>query len=746
MEERRLSTWVTLLALLIGIALPGAIARDHLGLGQPMEAHPATAPRGPRGLATIPVVESPEAGPGKGWIADRLLDGGSYAARSPSIDTDPSGFLHATWLHDMTGTGNWLVLYSVSKDRGATWAQPVAISGNTNPDSGPEIAVSPIDGRIYVAYAIDVTGTSTVLVAYSDNGAAWTRIPVLESAFGEFGNLDVAFGYAEPPIPPGYNVYVAFDEELSSGGRILHVNQSQDRGASYASSLCLGCISDGNAYGYPALVYQRGPGQGGNATFRPDTMFLAYVAGASPNLGTVYLTWSTDYGATWEAAVSVQASEGFEVQSTAIAASFDGDTLAVAWQRDDPGDTRIRYALQADPNNPTGQWVRGTFDNPGEDDLGPRLAVAGEGTNNRTIGGNFHLVWTVGGPEWHLEYTMRPTNLADPWSSPQIVSDPTGKASVEFSRKGLTTNFWAGVWYPAVVWTDFRNLPPYDIYFTTPGSRVTVGPMAPGPSFEVDGATYTSSRVFNWSAGVQHSLGAPSPQQSGEDTRYAWLSWSDGGPQSHLITATETDTVYRLNFDTQYLFRVDTSPGGLLKEVDGASSTIPLTSWAIAGSDHIIGVPSPQAAESGKRYVWTAWSDGGNQNHIITMTAPRMLIATFVTQYLVTIETSPQGLHFEADGETYQSPSSFWWNASSIHTILVVDVQGELGFVEWSDGGAIAHSVTVNRTETILATFGPRESTVPLLFWLSVPAAAIIVQAILTRKPRKPGPTRREKI
>jgi hypothetical protein len=47
--------------------------------------------------------------------------------------------------------------------------------------------------------------------------------------------------------------------------------------------------------------------------------------------------------------------------------------------------------------------------------------------------------------------------------------------------------------------------------------------------------------------GSANSVSAPSPQQFNKST-YFFASWSDGGPQSHTITAPAVNTTYTATY------------------------------------------------------------------------------------------------------------------------------------------------------------------------------------------------------
>ena len=67
---------------------------------------------------------------------------------------------------------------------------------------------------------------------------------------------------------------------------------------------------------------------------------------------------------------------------------------------------------------------------------------------------------------------------------------------------------------------------------------------------EVDGETYTAPHSFDWAPGTSHTIGTPAPQKiPGADYfRYLFAKWSDGGAQSHSVTASSETTVFIANF------------------------------------------------------------------------------------------------------------------------------------------------------------------------------------------------------
>jgi len=83
----------------------------------------------------------------------------------------------------------------------------------------------------------------------------------------------------------------------------------------------------------------------------------------------------------------------------------------------------------------------------------------------------------------------------------------------------------------------------------------------------------------------------------------------------------------------------------------------------------------------------------------------------------VTIATDPAGLTIRVDGTDYSAPHTFSWTPGTSHSIAVTSPQTGAGgryyaFTSWSDGGALAHSITVPAgAATYTAAFQPVVTT-----------------------------------
>jgi thermolysin len=110
---------------------------------------------------------------------------------------------------------------------------------------------------------------------------------------------------------------------------------------------------------------------------------------------------------------------------------------------------------------------------------------------------------------------------------------------------------------------------------------------------------------------------------------------------------------------------------------------------------------------SGTSYFYRvrAYNTGGTSGNSGTVT-----VATSANTIQVTLQTNPAGRSLTVDGTTYTSSQTFTWVSGSSHTIATTSPQnGSSGtrFVwsNWSDGGAISHSVAPTGNVTYTANF-----------------------------------------
>jgi len=110
-------------------------------------------------------------------------------------------------------------------------------------------------------------------------------------------------------------------------------------------------------------------------------------------------------------------------------------------------------------------------------------------------------------------------------------------------------------------------------------------------------------------------------------------------------------------------------------------------------------------------YVWSNWSDGLGQSHILTCTGPETLTAYFKLQYRVTMLTSPNGLLLDVDGILRTTPYEPWWDDGSVHTLGapspqdIIPGSSRYDWRTWNDAGARYHDIAITGADTYIASF-----------------------------------------
>jgi concanavalin A-like lectin/glucanase superfamily protein/List-Bact-rpt repeat protein/flagellar hook capping protein FlgD len=232
--------------------------------------------------------------------------------------------------------------------------------------------------------------------------------------------------------------------------------------------------------------------------------------------------------------------------------------------------------------------------------------------------------------------------------------------------------------------------------------QVTVQTNPASLSITVDGVSYTAGQTFTWSYGSDHTIGTTTPQGGAPGIRYVWNSWSDGGAITHTVAPT-TDLTFTASFTTQYYLTMNSDPNGTVS---------PASNWFNAG------LPVAITATPLTHYHFALWSGSGSGSYSgtsnpgsVTMNGPVTETASFAhDQVQVTIQTDPAGISFTFDGVTYSSSQVLTVELGSTHTLSTTTPQsGGLGIQylwnNWSDGGALSHTITPGSNLTFTATF-----------------------------------------
>ncbi|RPJ05334.1 MAG: hypothetical protein EHM36_08440, partial [Deltaproteobacteria bacterium] len=129
----------------------------------------------------------------------------------------------------------------------------------------------------------------------------------------------------------------------------------------------------------------------------------------------------------------------------------------------------------------------------------------------------------------------------------------------------------------------------------------------------IDGVMYTTPVGFEWSPGSTHTIEGMSPQDNGMGTRYVFGLWSDGGAQSHTVTAPSSPYTCTGSFTIQYRLVTTVEPAGSGEVVPGG------TGWYGAGQ----GVGVEARPNAGYRFRgWGGDITGTQSPTTVTLNGP----------------------------------------------------------------------------------------------------------------------------
>lgn len=260
-------------------------------------------------------------------------------------------------------------------------------------------------------------------------------------------------------------------------------------------------------------------------------------------------------------------------------------------------------------------------------------------------------------------------------------NDPDGEANQELNFPVITSAVYNG--------TQTNITGTIDIDSSPSSATVELFQAQADPSGYGEGQTY---------------LGAAIPDAMGN-----WTATVTGIVSGNDVTATTTDTYgntseFCQNAVVTVGITITTSPGGLGITVDGIGYTASQTFYWVAGSQHTIGVWSPQPGGTGIQYVFNNWSDGLNQTHTIVVPSnPATYTAYFTTQYLLTTAVNPSG-----GGSVAASPTGPWYNSGTVVTVTANPSGNNYSFSHWTgslSGSNNPDQLTMNSPMSVTAHF-----------------------------------------
>jgi len=197
-----------------------------------------------------------------------------------------------------------------------------------------------------------------------------------------------------------------------------------------------------------------------------------------------------------------------------------------------------------------------------------------------------------------------------------------------------------------------------------------------------------SPTVIPVAPNAAYSLSTTSPQAVAAGTQVVWVSWSDGGAQTHDVSVGTSPVSIIGTFKTQYLLTTSASPAA-----DGTVS--PASGYVDAGI-----VTVTETANAG--FIFANWSGGtcsGSAGCSFLMNGPKTVTANFTLAVVSVTVNVPAGVQFSLNGVVHTGtttvnlpPGSYPLSTPSPQSTGPLS---QLRFVSWSDGGAQSHSLIV---------------------------------------------------
>ena len=238
-----------------------------------------------------------------------------------------------------------------------------------------------------------------------------------------------------------------------------------------------------------------------------------------------------------------------------------------------------------------------------------------------------------------------------------------------------------------------------------PPTATTISTNPPGLEIVVDGEHVVTPATFDWDAGSEHVLQAPSPQAFGSE-RYVFGRWNDGGESERIITFDPDVTWYEASFIAQKQFFACATPAGA-----GDVTVSPESSGGFYTVGAPIEIEAVSKPDSGLHFVdWdvnhTTTRHGESTNPASLGSVSRLASwttyrANFKPGPFFVIDTDADRAQIRVDGIRRNLPYA-------VHTAeheegISVDapetIPASTGFryrfKGWSDGGERAHTVDV---------------------------------------------------
>ena len=320
--------------------------------------------------------------------------------------------------------------------------------------------------------------------------------------------------------------------------------------------------------------------------------------------------------------------------------------------------------------------------------------------------------------------------------TPQL--DLGGKYWVYDAWKSVTSQKGSG---PASNYTVDENLATPDTVTVNyiAGAHVGFLTSPAGLKLTIDGRTNYPSYDFIWGIGSTHTVTAPATEFDQAGRQYTFKAWSNGAgaSQSVMVDQSAVDNGMLVTASYSVLSRVivNSSPTGLVFQVDGTPCTTPCTVDRQSGSQVRVTAPSTISLGDSARLDFVNWSDSGAADHTYAINADFTTVtASYNTSFRLNAASDPaNGANFTFNPS---SPDGFFPQNSQV--TVNASANGGFKFLRWAGdltGAYPAGVLTMSAPHTVLAQL----SRVPYIAPAGVrnavgntPSSAVAAGSIIT--------------
>jgi len=235
---------------------------------------------------------------------------------------------------------------------------------------------------------------------------------------------------------------------------------------------------------------------------------------------------------------------------------------------------------------------------------------------------------------------------------------------------------------------------------------------------------------------------------------YAFSSWSGSGTGSYsgysnpativMNSATSESASFVTDVEIRFqLSGVHSDAEGAIIIIDGTSyvyERLPRSfTWRV-GSTHTIDANSSVTGGSGKRYVWTTWSNASQiRSQTIDVTRPMTYTAVFRTQYLLRVSSpvgNPQGSGWYDEGST----ATFSVKSPSHAEGLLGILGGNRILDRWSGDSSVTTanaSIRMDGPKAVIAEWRA-DNRMPFVVSTMIAVVLVVLAILAKRRGREP--------